>query len=91
MEFKNLNFTEHKTSPNTGIQASVILGNGKILSVVAGLGFYSTSKEGPKKPATNPNDVSSFEVAIIDEITPNFEVLGWQSREDINRIIQENE
>jgi hypothetical protein len=91
MTFKNLNFVPHKGDPKGGIQASLKLGNGKILSVVAGEGLYSTSRDGVKKPVVDVNHVSSFEVAIIDEVNPNFEVLGWQSREDINRIIQENE
>lgn len=91
MTFKNLNFVPHRANAKGGIQASLTLGNGKILSVVAGEGLYSTSKNGVRAAVTDEADVSSFEVAVIDEKDPDFEVLGWQSREDINRIIQENE
>lgn len=91
MTFKDLDFQPHKVSPKTGIQASIKLGNGKILSVIAGEGFYSNSREGIRKPASSPDDVASFEIAVIDEVNPNFEVLGWQSREDINKIIKNNE
>lgn len=90
MTFENLNFVPHVANPKGGIQASLKLGNGKILSVVAGEGLYSTSKEGVKARATNEADVSSFEVAVIDPKDPDFLVLGWQSREDINKIIQNN-
>jgi len=91
MTFKNLNFVPHSANPKGGIQASLRLGNGKILSVVAGEGLYSTSKDGVRAAVTNPDDVASFEVAIIDQQNPDFEVLGWQSREDINQIIKDNE
>ena len=91
MAFKNLNFVPHKGDPKGGIQASLKLGNDKILSVVAGRGLYSISKDGVRAAVTDEADVSSFEVAIIDETNPNFEVLGWQSREDINKIIIDNE
>jgi len=91
MTFKNLNFVPHSANPKGSIQASLRLGNGKILSVVAGENLYSTSKDGVRKAVTDPNDVASFEVAVIDESQPDFNVLGWQSREDINQIILDNE
>tara|TARA_Y100001938_G_C8041114_1_gene406172 strand:+ start:788 stop:1084 length:297 start_codon:yes stop_codon:yes gene_type:complete len=95
-EFKNLYFKPHSAT-NKGIVANLTMGNGKVLSVVAGPGFYSTPggiseinwldkfKDNP-----HPSQFSSFEVAIIDESTDQFDVIGWQSREDINKIIKDN-
>ena len=40
-EFKNLYFKPHRATKK-GIVANLTMGNGKILSVVAGPGFYST-------------------------------------------------
>ena len=40
-EFKNLYFKPHSATKK-GIVANLTMGNGKILSVVAGPGFYST-------------------------------------------------
>ena len=47
----------------------------------------------PKDAGNSPNDFDKFEVAIFDQ-DGNFisskegDVLGWQSREDINKLIQ---
>jgi hypothetical protein len=83
MEFKNLSFIKH---PNIleGIMAQVICNNGKRVSIVSGRGMYSVSKEGNRASANDPKDVSSFEVMVGDE------VLGWQSREEIDKILKEN-
>ena len=95
-EFKNLYFKPHSATKK-GIVANLTMGNGKILSVVAGPGFYSNPggmgeikwldkfKDNP-----HPSQFSSFEVAIIDESTDQFDVIGWQSRKDINKIIKKN-
>ena len=95
-EFKNLYFKPHRATKK-GIVANLTMGNGKILSVVAGPGFYSTPGgiseiNGLDKFKDNPHpsQFSSFEVAIIDESTDQFDVIGWQSRKDINKIIKKN-
>ena len=84
MQFKNLNFEDHPTIPDA-IRATAICDNGKRISVVAGVGLYSTSKAGNRKRANNVEDVSSFEVMVGDG-----EVQGWLGREDINKIMKEN-
>ena len=95
-EFKNLYFKPHSAT-NKGIVANLTMGNGKVLSVVAGSGFYSTPGGISEinwldkfKNNPHPSQFSSFEVAIIDESTDQFDVIGWQSREDINKIIKDN-
>ncbi len=84
MQFKNLNFEDHPLIPDA-IQATAVCDNGKRISVVAGVNLYSTSRAGVKKRANNVEDVSSFEVMVGDE-----DVLGWQSREQINEIFKAN-
>ena len=63
--------------------------NGIVLSVVAGPNLYCSGRE---EKMLNPTekDFSSFEIAIIDESKEesDFDVRGWQSREDINNIIK---
>ena len=83
MNFKNLSFIDH---PNTydAIMAQVICNNGKRVSVVAGKGMYSTSKNGVRQACNNVEEALTFEVAVGDKI------LGWQSREEIDKILKEN-
>ena len=83
MQFKNLSFIDH---PNTydAIMAQVICNNGKRVSVVAGKGMYSTSKNGVRQACNNVEEALTFEVAVGDKI------LGWQSREEIDKILKEN-
>ena len=61
------------------------------ISVVAGDGMYSNGKTGHRAAVSKVEDVSSFEVAIINENLPEeeqqLEVMGWQSREDIDKLI----
>lgn len=87
--FKDLKFKEHPL--RVGIQASLELKPNVFLSVVAGEGMYSTCKEGVKKAVSKVEDVVSFEVAIIDENLAEdqqeWEVKGWQTREDINLLL----
>ena len=85
--FKNLVFVSHPMNPDRAIMAKYRFDNGKELSVVAGTNLYSTSKAGNRAPASNPDDVSSFEVLVGKED----DVRGWQSREDINSIMEANE
>ena len=83
-QFKNLVFVSHPMNPDKSIMAKYRFDNGKEISVVAGEGLYSNSREGIRKPVTSPEDVASFEVMFDGEVT------GWQSREDINKLMIEN-
>ena len=83
MNFKNLSFIQHPNI-NNAIMAQVICNNGKRVSVVAGKGMYSTSKNGVRQAWNNVEEALTFEVAVGDKI------LGWQSREEIDQILKEN-
>jgi hypothetical protein len=91
--FKDLVFKKH-TVTKKAIRASLELKPNVFISVVAGEGMYSTSKKGVRAECTKVEDASSFEVAIIDENLPDdeqqWDVNGWQTREDINKLIIEN-
>lgn len=86
--FEDLEFKKHISK---GIQASLELKPNVFLSVVAGEGMYSTSKDGVRAACNEVEDASTFEVAIIDESLPDeeqkWDVMGWQTREDINKIL----
>ena len=91
--FDDLKFEVHPVTKK-GIRATLELKPNVFISVIAGSGFYSSSKNGVRGPVTKVEDALSFEVAIIDENMPEdeqgWEVLGWQSKEDINKLIIEN-
>ena len=91
--FDDLKFEVHPVTKK-GIRASLELKPNVFISVVAGEGFYSTSKKGVRAECTKVEDASSFEVAIIDENLPEdeqeWEVFGWQGRDDINKLMIEN-
>ena len=94
MTFKDLKFKPHKVIPKKGVQAKLEIKPNVFLSVIAGEGFYSTAKgTGVRGTVTSEKDVSSFEVGWIDENLPEdkqqWEVVGWQSRNDINKLIKE--
>lgn len=82
-EFKNIKWKQHIIG--AGIHGELKLKNGWEISLVAGEFFYST----PKDNRESESDYTSFEVAIIN---PNGnidgDVLGWQSREDIEKLIK---
>ena len=85
--FKDLIFKSHP-STRIGIQAVLSLNENLDLSVVAGEGFYSSTKKeakGIKHP--DSNNFISFEVGIITD-NKGIDVIGWQTREDINNIIK---
>ena len=85
--FKDLIFKSHP-STRIGIQAVLSLNENIDLSVVAGEGFYSSTKKeakGIKHP--DSNNFISFEVGIITD-NKGIDVIGWQTREDINNIIK---
>ena len=93
MEFKDLKFKPHKVIPKKGIQATLEVKPNVFISVIAGEGFYSSGKTGNRAAVSKVEDVSSFEVGIIDENLPEedqqWEVVGWQSREDIDQLIKD--
>lgn len=91
--FKDLVFKTHRVTKKA-IMASLELKPNVFISVVAGEGMYSISKKGNKAECTKVEDAASFEVAIIDENLPDdeqqWDVNGWQTRDDINKLIKEN-
>ena len=92
MTFKDLKFIPHKVIPKKGIQATLEVKPKVFISVIAGEGFYSSGKTGNRTAVTNPKDVSTFEVGIIDENLnkedQQWDVQGRQSREDIDNILK---
>ena len=88
--FKDLVFSANRTG---GINSRTDFDNGFSLSVIAGGIAYSTPREG----STDPDFFSEFEVAVFNdrgEFTREFfsedhndDVLGWQTRADINTIM----
>ena len=90
--FKDVVFKQHKIGKGA-IQGLLMLDNGIELSIVAGEGMYSTGKGGVREAVNKVEDASTFEVAIFDQDgkfipADNDMVLGWQSREDIDKLIQ---
>ena len=93
--FKDLEFKQHRSGQ--GIAAEMRFDNGNILSVVAGSSFYSN----PREDKNDVDLFDSFEVAVLrpdvvgwnDFVTKEFvpnandDVLGWQSRGDINTLM----
>lgn len=86
--FDNLLFLPHPW--NKGAIATQIRGlkkkGGKKISIVCGDGMYSTSRAGNRAECTKVEDASSFEVLVDGDD----DIRGWQSREDINKILAEN-
>lgn len=83
MRFNNLGFIKHPVKK--GIIAQVFTDNGKRISIVCGEGMYSSSKAGNRAACSSVEDAISFEVMIGDD-----DPIGWQSREDIDKILAEN-
>jgi len=90
MHFKDLKFKKH--SVVEGIQATLEVKPKVFISVVAGKGMYSTGKTGHRAAVSKVEDVSTFEVGIIDENlekeNQEWDVQGWMSREEINELIK---
>tara|TARA_B110001450_G_C17221806_1_gene319742 strand:- start:228 stop:506 length:279 start_codon:yes stop_codon:yes gene_type:complete len=86
--FKDVTFKQHKLGKGH-IQGLLMLDNGIELSIVAGSGMYSTSKNGARAAVNNVKDVASFEVAVINK-DGDFvgDIKGWQGREDIDKLIK---
>jgi len=86
--FKDVTFKQHKLGKGH-IQGLLMLDNGIELSIVAGSGMYSTSKNGARAAVNNVKDVASFEVAVINKDGDIVgDVKGWQGREDIDKLIK---
>ena len=90
--FKDISWKQHKLGKGN-IQGLLTLDNGIELSIVAGEGMYYTGKGGVREAVDKVEDVSTFEVAVFDQDgnfigADNDLVLGWQSREDIDKLIQ---
>ena len=86
--FKDVIFKKHRLGKGH-IQGLLMLDNGIELSIVAGKGMYSL----PRNAGDSPDDFDKFEVAIFDEdgsfvMDDGHEVLGWQSRSDIDKLIE---
>ena len=81
--FKNLVFISHPRID--GIMAKYRFDNGKELSIVAGEGMYSSGKTGVREAVESPDQVTQFEVMFDGEVS------GWVSRDDIDKIFEENE
>ena len=88
--FKDLVFHANRTG---GVNSRMDFDNGFSISVIAGGIAYST----PREVNQDPDFFSAFEVAVFTpdgEFTREFfpedhdnDVLGWQSRADINTIM----
>jgi len=94
--FKDISWKLHSLDKKS-IQGTIEFDDGVELSVIAGAKFYS-SKIGDATP--HPDKFASFEVAVLDKggkfVTQKFtnednEVIGWQSREDIDNIMSKIE
>jgi hypothetical protein len=83
MRFKNLGFIKHPVVK--GIISQVFTDDGTRISIVCGENMYSTSRAGNRAVCESIEDASSFEVFVDGQ-----EVLGWQSIEDIDKILAEN-
>mgnify|MGYP003152931657 FL=1 len=93
--FEDIEWKKHQLGPGF-IQGLLMLDSGIELSIVAGSGMYSNSKAGVSKPVDimKIDEIVSFEVCIFNDDgfleAMDDEVLGWQSREDINELIKKH-
>ena len=88
--FKDIQFFQ---SMGGNLKSTTKFDNGFELSVIAGEFAYST----PRENSLNPDFFSEFEIAILNDegefVTRDFfqdiedDVMGWQSRSDINMIM----
>ena len=84
MRFKNLGFIQHPHIKDA-IMAQVFTDDGTRISVVCGSGMYSSSRDGNKAECQRVEDASSFEVFVDGEE----DVRGWQTREEIDKLLAE--
>ena len=87
MNFDNLVFIKHPNDRLEGLMAKYRFNNGKELSIVAGNGLYCNTRYGVRKggPMLEVEDVISWEVMVGGRVE------GWQTKDQINKIIKEYE
>ena len=87
MNFDNLVFIKHPNDRLEGLMAKYRFNNGKELSLVAGNGLYCNTRYGVRKggPMLEVEDVVSWEVMVGGRVE------GWQTKDQINKIIKEYE
>jgi hypothetical protein len=81
MKFKNLGFIKHPVVK--GIISQVFTDDGTRISIVCGENMYSTSRAGNRAACDSIEDAASFEVMVGDN-----DPLGWQSKEDIDKLFE---
>ena len=86
-KFEDISWKQHRIGKGS-IQGLLMLDNGIELSVVAGPTMYSL----PKDAGNSPDDFDKFEVAVFDDGGGFIgdDVIGWQSRSDINKLIEKH-
>ena len=85
--FKDVSWKQHRLGKGN-LQGVLQLENDIELSIVAGLGMYSAGKSGVREAVDKVEDVSSFEVAVLNSDGKFVgDVKGWLGREDINNLI----
>jgi len=93
--FEDIEWKKHQLGPGF-IQGLLMLDSGIELSIVAGSGMYCNSKAGVSKPVDimKIDEIVSFEVCIFNDDgfleEMDNEVLGWQSREEIDILIKKH-
>ena len=87
--FKDVSWKQHRLGKGN-LQGVLQLENDIELSIVAGKGMYSAGKTGVREAVDKVEDVSSFEVAVLNAEGKFIgDVKGWLGREDINKLISE--
>jgi hypothetical protein len=80
--FNDLIFTQHSNGMNGAVQAKLILDNNITLSVVGGSGLYGDGTESFEVGAWHNDSNDWIKLSEYDD------VIGWQSKDDIDQIIQ---
>jgi|APSaa5957512535_1039671.scaffolds.fasta_scaffold415932_2 hypothetical protein len=90
--FNDLKFKPHRNGQRGSVHAQMDLGNGYVLSVVAGEG----NRMGNNSQIGHGlyNDEGTYEIAVFEngeftKISSSDDVLGWQSPEEIDVLIEE--
>ena len=84
--FNDLTFTKHPNGIDGAVQAKLVLDNNITLSVIGGAGLYGDGTESFEVGAWY-ND-SSLKLSYWIRLSDHDDVIGWQSKEDIDQIIQ---
>ena len=80
--FNDLIFTQHSNGMNGAVQAKLILDSNITISVVGGSGLYGDGTESFEVGAWHNESNDWIKLSDYDD------VIGWQSKEDIDQIIQ---